>query len=85
MRALEHDAPVTQIHLNRRRFFQFFTSTNGTGSRCLVEFQIISEHFQSISRDTHQQLTPFQIRIKAQFPLTPTRHSTRSQNMTTKV
>ena len=57
MRALEHRPQVIQMHLNRRRFFQFFTGTVRTGSNCLVHFQIISEHFQSISNASHQLLS----------------------------
>ncbi len=57
MRALESAEQVTQNHLNRRRFFQFFTGTITTGSLCIVTFQIISEHFQRTSRHTHPEVT----------------------------
>ena len=46
MRALESATQVPQVHLNRRRFLLFFTGTLSTGSRCLVQFQSISEPFQ---------------------------------------
>lgn len=57
MRALEPTEQVTQNHLNRRRFFPFFTGTFITGSLCLVTFQIISEHFQRTSQHIHPKVT----------------------------
>ena len=56
MRALESAEQVTQMHLNRRRFLAFFTETNGTGSICLVHFQLISEHTQSTSEHNRREL-----------------------------
>ena len=46
MRALESVTQVPQVHLNRRRILPFFTGTLSTGSRCVVQFQSISEPFQ---------------------------------------
>ncbi len=57
MCAPEPVSQLTQMHLNRRRFFQFFTGTIITGSLCLVTFQIISEHFQRTSQHTHPEVT----------------------------
>ncbi len=57
MRAPKPVSQVTQHHLNRRRFFQFFTGTFITGSPCLVTFQIISEHFQRTSQHTYPEVT----------------------------
>ncbi|MBN71553.1 MAG: hypothetical protein CME32_20000 [Gimesia sp.] len=34
----------------------FFTETNGTGSICLVRFQLISEHTQSTSEHNRREL-----------------------------
>ncbi len=90
MRALEHATQVTQQHLNRRRFLAFFTETNGTGSICLVHFQLISEHTQSTSEHNHGEVkgihyhfTP-RILLDACVPIEiiPFPHDERSQELT---
>ena len=90
MRAPEPVSLVTQIHLNRRRFLAFFTGTNGTGSICLVHFQIISGHTQSTSehnrrelKEIHNDLTP-RILLDACVPIEiiPFPHDELSQELT---
>jgi|GEM_PF-3625411 len=45
MRARESESLLHQVHLNRRRFFHFFTKTHRTGSSCLLPYQIVSNGF----------------------------------------
>ncbi|WP_417398232.1 hypothetical protein [Gimesia chilikensis] len=68
----------------------FFTGTNGSGSICLVHFQIISEHTQSTSehnrrelKEIHYHLTPL-IPLDACVPIEiiPIPHDERSQELT---
>ncbi|QDU01826.1 hypothetical protein V6x_15090 [Gimesia chilikensis] len=71
MRALEHGPQLTQMHLNQRRFFQFFTRTKITGSQCPVHFQIISQHTQRSSTQTHCKLNTSHPTLNPRFPLDP--------------
>ena len=64
MRAPEPDSQLTQIHLNLRRFFHFFTGTITIGSLCLVTFQIISQHIQRSSQYTHLKITAYSEHLK---------------------
>jgi len=75
MRALEHAAQVTQLHLNRRRFFHLFTETHSTGSSCLVRFQIISKHAYAGAEQFRSTLKAIHDRFRAQNPLTSPRPS----------
>ncbi|QDT19750.1 hypothetical protein HG66A1_15180 [Gimesia chilikensis] len=71
MRALEHRPQLTQMHLNQRRIFQFFTRTKITGSQCPVHFQIISQHTQHSSTQTHCKLNTSHPTLNPRFPLDP--------------
>ncbi|QDT83726.1 hypothetical protein MalM14_13600 [Gimesia chilikensis] len=80
MRAPKHRAQVTQLHLNRRRFFQLFSRTFRTGSFYLVYFQIISEHIQSTFKQTRRNLRGIHRKHKAKSHLTSPRPSSKSSS-----